>query len=105
MLDIELIKQILTISVASGCVTTLTVQKIKEQLSTKKFLCLISFVVSMVVGTLFSKSFSDVGWVYCLWSGFFTWIDANIVYSVLEDKIFAKYSDIEKTKHIERDDI
>lgn len=104
MLNIELIKQVLTISMASGCVTTLTVQKIKEQLSTKKYIVGLSFIVSMVVGTLFSKTFSTLNLVYCLWSGFFTWIDANLVYSVLEDKIFTKFGDMIKTIHIEREE-
>ena len=36
MLNIELIKQILIVSMASGVVTTLTVQKVKSQLNTKK---------------------------------------------------------------------
>lgn len=104
MLDIELLKQILMVSIASGCVTTLTIQKIKEQIKTKKYLFIISFIVSMVIGTLFSKAFSEATWIYSLWSGFFTWIDANLIYAALEDKIFAKYGDMEKTTHIERDD-
>lgn len=104
MLDTELIKQILLVSMASGCVTTLTVQKIKEQVKTKKYLGLISLLVSMVVGTLFSKSFSDMNWVYCLWSGFFTWVDANMVYSILEDRIFTKFENMQKTIHLERND-
>lgn len=104
MLNIELIKQILIVSMASGVVTTLTVQKVKSQLNTKKFIVGLSFAVSMIVGTLFSKSFSDMSWVYCLWSGFFTWIDANVLYSALEDKIFAKHTDMKKTIHLERND-
>lgn len=104
MLDIELLKQILMVSVTSGCVTTLTVQKIKEQIKTKKYLFIISFIVSMVIGTLFSKAFSEANWIYSLWSGFFTWIDANLIYSALEDKIFTKYGNMEKITHIERDD-
>lgn len=104
MLDIELIKQVLIVSLASGCVTTLTVQKIKEQLKTKKLILGLSLGVSIVIGTLFSKSFSDMSWIYCVWSGFFTWVDANLLYSALEGKIFTKFSDIKKTIHLERND-
>lgn len=104
MLDLELIKQVLIVSLASGCVTTVTIQKIKEQLKTKKYILGLSFAVSMIVGTLFSKSFSDMNWVYCVWSGFFTWVDANLLYSALEDKIFTKFGDIKKTVHLERND-
>ena len=102
MLDIELLKRILITAIASGCVTTLTVQKIKEQVSKKKWLFLISFLVSMIIGTLFAKSFSEATWIYCLWAGFFTWIDANLLYSALESKIFKPFSEIKKVKKLER---
>lgn len=102
MLDIELLKRILITAIASGCVTTLTVQKIKEQVSKKKWLFLISFLVSMIIGTLFAKSFSEATWIYCVWAGFFTWIDANLLYSALESKIFKPFSEIKKVKKLER---
>ena len=102
MLDMDLLKQVLVIAIASGCVTTLTVQKIKEQVSKKKWLFLISFLVSMIIGTLFAKSFSEATWLYCVWSGFFTWIDANLLYSVLENKVFKPFSEIKKVKKLER---
>lgn len=100
MLDFDLVKKILIIAIASGCVTTLTVQKIKEQISKKKWLFLISFLVSMIIGTLFAKSFSDANWIYCVWAGFFTWIDANLLYLAFEDKIFKSFSDLDNRKKI-----
>ena len=102
MLDMDLLKQVLVIAIASGCVTTLTVQKIKEQVSKKKWLFLISFLVSMIIGTLFAKSFSEATWLYCVWAGFFTWIDANLLYSALENKVFKPFSEIKKVKKLER---
>lgn len=102
MLDIELLKRILITAIASGCVTTLTVQKIKEQVSKKKWLFLISFLVSMIIGTLFARSFSKATWIYCVWAGFFTWIDANLLYSSLESKIFKPFSEMKKVKKLER---
>ena len=102
MLDMDLLKQVLVIAIASGCVTTLTVQKIKEQVSKKKWLFLISFLVSMIIGTLFAKSFSEATWIYCVWCGFFSWIDANLLYSALESKIFKPFSEIKKVKKLER---
>lgn len=104
MLDMDLVKQIMIIAIASGCVTTLTVQKIKERLTSKKWLFVISGIVSIVIGTLFAKTFSDAGWIYCIWAGFFTWIDADILYKAFEDKLFTKFSNIEKVTTIERDD-
>ena len=35
MLNFDLLKKIMIIAIASGCVTTLTVQKIKEQITKK----------------------------------------------------------------------
>lgn len=102
MLDFDLLKQVLVISIASGCVTTLTVQKIKEQVSKKKWLFLISFLVSMIIGTLFAKSFSEATWIYCLWAGFFTWIDANLLYNALESKVLKPFSEMKKVKKLER---
>ena len=102
MLDFDLLKQVLVISIASGCVTTLTVQKIKEQVSKKKWLFLMSFFISMIIGTLFAKSFSEATWIYCVWAGFFTWIDANLLYSALESKIFKPFSEMKKVKKLER---
>jgi hypothetical protein len=102
MLDMNLLKQVLVIAIASGCVTTLTVQKIKEQVSKKKWLFLISFLVSMIIGTLFAKSFSDATWIYSTWCGFFSWIDANLLYSALENKVFKPFSEMKKVKKLER---
>lgn len=101
MLDMDLLKQVLVIAIASGCVTTLTVQKIKEQVTKKKWVFLISFLVSMIIGTLFAKSFSDATWVYCIWAGFFTWINANLLYSALEDKVFKPFSEMKKVTNLD----
>ena len=101
MLDMDLLKQVLVIAIASGCVTTLTVQKIKEQVTKKKWLFLISFLVSIIIGTLFAKSFSEATWVYCVWSGFFTWLNANLLYSALEDKVFKPFSEMKKVTNLD----
>lgn len=104
MLNLELLKQVLMIAIASGCVTTLAVQKIKEQLKSKKWLFIISFLISMIIGTLFAKSFSDANWEYSAWAGLFTWLGANILYLAFEDKIFKKFSDINNITEIKRED-
>ena len=105
MLDMELIKRILIIAIASGCVTTLTIQKIKEILKSKNKLFVVSFLISMVIGTLFAKTFSGAKWLYCVWAGFFTWIDADLLYKLLEDKVFKSFKDLDKTIDIKRSDI
>ena len=105
MLDFNLIKNILIVAIASGCVTTLTVQKIKEQITKKQWLFIISFLVSMIIGTLFAKSFSDANWLYCVWGGFFTWINASLLYSAFEDKIFKPFSKMQEVVEIPKSQI
>lgn len=96
MLNVDLLKNVLIIAIAGGCVSTLLIQKIKEVLNRKNWLVLISFLVNMIIGTLFAKCFSNIGWLYCLWSGLFGFVDATILYAMLEDKLFKSFSNIKK---------
>lgn len=96
MLKFELIKNVLIVGIGAGIITTALVQKIKEGLKTKKYLILISFIVSMIIGTLFAKYFSDLSIVYCLWAGLFSFIGADILFKAFEDKIFTPFSKLNK---------
>ena len=49
MLDFDLIKLVLISGLASSIITTATVQKIKENLKSKKYICLISFIIILLV--------------------------------------------------------
>jgi len=100
MLDFELIKNILIIGIACGIVTTALVQKIKENLKTKRWIILISFLVNMVVGTLFALTFSNASFKDSLWAGLFSFIGADMLYQAFEDKIFKSFSDMDKTIQI-----
>ena len=96
MLDFDLIKIILVVAIAGSIITTATIQKIKELLNSKKYLGLISLAVSMVIGTLFAICFSDLSIVNCLWAGGICWLGADMIYKAFEDKIFTKFSDMNK---------
>ena len=102
MLDFDLIKLVLISGLASSVITTATVQKIKENLKSKKYICLISFIISMTIGTLFSYSFSDLSLINDLWAGFLTFIGADVIYKAFEEKIFKPFSEIKKVKKLER---
>lgn len=104
MLNIELLKNVLIISISSSIITTAIVQKIKEQLKTKKYILLISFMISLTIGTLFSISFSNINLYHSIWSGLFSFIGADALYLAFEDKIFKRFSDIAKEKEIIRTD-
>lgn len=103
MLDFDLIKNILIVAMASSIITTAFVQKIKEAIEFKKSsrLVIVSFVVSMLIGTLFALTYGNVDLVNSLWIGFFSFIGADAIYKAFEDKMFKPFSEIyqkEKTE-------
>lgn len=106
-MKLDLIKQILIIAIASSIVSTATIQKVKEILTNKTILYIASFVVSLVIGILFSLSFSDLDLTDSIWVGVFTWVGADALYKAFENKIFTSFSDMNKddTTLIERDDL
>jgi hypothetical protein len=103
MLDLDLIKNVLIIAIASSIITTAFVQKIKESFAFKKSnrLVIVAFVVSMAIGTLFALSFSDIDFVNALWSGLISFIGADTIYKMFEDKIFKPFGEIHKEESIE----
>ena len=103
MLDFDLIKNVLIISTASSIITTMFVQNLKETITFQKsnYLVIVSLVTSMIIGFLFSISFSDIGPVYSLWVGFISFLDADMIYKLFEDKIFKSFTQINKDGLIE----
>ena len=105
MLDFDLIKNVLIVAIGSSIITTALVQKIKESMITNKTaITYVSLGVSLIIGTLFSKCFSDLSWLNCLWAGLITWIGADMVYKAFEDKIFKSFSSMEQVVELERED-
>lgn len=103
MLNLDLIKNILIIAIASSVITTAFVQKVKETIEFKKSnrLVIISFVVSMVLGTLFALSFSDINLINALWVGLVSFIGADTIYKLFEEKLFKPFGEIYKKETIE----
>ena len=103
MLDLDLIKNVLIIAIASSVITTAFVQKIKESFTFKKSnrLVIVSFVISMTIGTLFALSFSDIDFVNALWTGLISFIGADTIYKMFEDKIFKPFAEIHKEEKLE----
>lgn len=102
MLDFEMIKLVLISAVASSIITTASVQKAKENITNKKYLSLASFLISMIIGTLFSYCFSDLSLINDLWAGFMTYLGADVIYKTFEEKIFKPFSEMKKVKKLER---
>lgn len=99
-IDLELIKFICIVGIGASVISTPTIQKIKEMLKSKKYLNLIAFVVSMVIGELFAISFTNLGWLLGLWVGFITWLGAQAIYLAFEDKLFTPFGEMTKDDDI-----
>ncbi len=104
-MNLEIIKQILIVSIAASIVSTATIQKIKEQLKSKKWLFFVSLISSIGIGIAFALSFTELSLINSIWVGLITWLGADAIYKSFEDKIFKKYSDIENIIEIKRDDL
>lgn len=104
-MELEIIKQILIVSIGASIVSTATIQKIKEQLKSKKWLFFTSLISSITIGITFALSFTELSIINSIWVGLITWIGADAIYKSFEDKIFKKFSDIEQIIEIKRDDL
>lgn len=104
--DFDLIKFICMVAIGVSVVSTPTIQKLKTMLKSKKYINVIAFSTSMILGELFALSFSNLGWLYGLWVGYFTWLGAEAIYKSFENKLFTPFSEMNKDDEIiiDRDD-
>ena len=104
-MNIDLIKSLLLIALASSILSSALVQKIKGLSILKCSDCLlyISFGVSMMFGIIFTLSFTEYKIVHALWVGLFSFLGADSLYKAFEHKIFASFSKIKEVTTIERD--
>ena len=85
MLDFEKIYELLRIALITGAINSLFVQKIKCKFLTNDCLIIvISFITSMIIGTLFALTFTDSSLSYSLWVGLFTFVHAEAIFNVLK---------------------
>lgn len=108
-MDLDLIKRLLLIATASSVVATAFIQKIKEGCACsicfkKRSLMVLSFIVSIVIGAIFSLTFSDVSRIEALWVGFFTYVGASGLYQSLENKVFKSFDTL-KVKEESKEEI
>lgn len=106
MLNIDLLKNILIISIASSIISTSLTQQLKicTKCKNKNKLPIKCFLISMIIGVLFSLTFTDIEIKYSFWVGLISFIGADTIYKAFEDKIFKSYSKIENSIYIERSD-
>ena len=106
-MNLDLIKQIIAIAMASSIISTATIQKVKVALKNKTLLYLLALVISVAIGILFALSFSDLNIKDAIWVGLITWVGADAIYQAFEDKIFTSFSDMNSNTevNIDRDDL
>lgn len=85
-MNIELITKLLLIAIGGGFIATLFIQRVKEILTikNKKVLGVTSMSLSMLIGIVFSLSFSDVSIEQSTWVGLFTVVGAQSLYKSFE---------------------
>lgn len=106
MFNIDLLKELLIISIALSTITCTFIQKTKILLKSSKNISLYSFIVNMIVGVVFSISFTKISFPNSLWIGLFSYLGADSIYKSLEGKI-SSYTDIvnKNTITISKDNI
>lgn len=103
-MNLELLKQVLIVGIGASIFSTAIIQKIKEQLKSKKWLFFISLVISIGIGIFFTLSYTELDTIGAIWVGISAWVGSDTIYRAFEDKIFKKFSDINNITEIKRED-
>lgn len=100
MINYVLIKEVLTMAVINSLIITSLVQKIKEAFSIKcSNVCIfISLITSIVIGTMFSLCFSNLNFISSLWSSLISFLGADFIYKLLENKVLKSLGDIKEER-------
>lgn len=100
MLKLNYLQELLVISIALSTITCAFVQKTKCYFKCSKYLSPYSFIINLVLGIIFCKTFTDISFPVSLWIGFFSFLGADTIYKSLEGRL-ASHSDIISNKTIE----
>ena len=97
MLKLTILQQMLVVSIALSVITCALVQKTKQAFKNPNLLSIYSFLVNMVLGVLFCKTFTSVPFPESLWVGLFSFIGADTIYKTLEGKLKSYSTLVEKS--------
>jgi hypothetical protein len=103
MLKIDFLKELLLISITLSTITCTLVQKTKFIFKTSKYISLYSLIINIIIGIIFSYTFTSIRLPNCLWIGFFSFLGADSIYKSLEGTI-SSYSEIVRKEKIELKD-
>ncbi len=104
MLNWNLLQNILIIAIACGSITVVFIQKTKRFCNGSNHVPVYSLIVNVVLGFLFSKTFSDISHINSLWVGLFSFLGADTIYKSLEGKLSTYEQLTGKTTDVSVDD-
>lgn len=87
MLNWNHLQNVLIIAIACSTITVAFIQKTKKFCHSSRCIIWYSFIVNMILGFLFSMSFSNIDKINSLWVGLFSFIGADTIYRNLEGKL------------------
>lgn len=86
-LDWNMLQKLLIIAIACSTITVAFIQKTKKFFKKSTFITTYSFLVNMIFGFIFSRTFTDLDYLKSLWVGLFSFIGADTIYKNLEGKL------------------
>lgn len=105
MFNFDYLKELLLIAIALSAITCTFIQKTKFLFKSNKFITLYSFIINILIGIIFSITFTSISFPQSIWIGLFSFLGADSIYKSLEGKL-ASYSDIiSKNISISKDNI
>jgi hypothetical protein len=93
MINLEFVRELIVIGTFLSTITCTLVQKTKIIFHSSKYLSLYSFVINIIIGLLFSYSFTKIVFPYNLWIGLFSFLGSDTFYKAFEGKL-SSYSDL-----------
>lgn len=85
MLDFDKLYELLRVALITGAINSLFIQKIKCKFITNDcIIIIISLITSMIIGTLFTLTFTNFEFKYSLWVGLFTFVHAEAIFNILK---------------------
>ena len=87
MIKWRLLENLLLVATASSTISVAFIQKTKTYLKCSKHVCFYSFIINMILGIIFTITFTDVEIKYSFWVGLFSYIGADTIYKSLEGKL------------------
>ena len=83
--NFETFYELLRLSLISGAISTLFVQKIKFHLLKNDCVTVLaSFIISLLIGTSFALTFTEYTLKYVIWVGVFTFVGAEAIFNLLK---------------------